>query len=172
MIFDYFGLSTGAMVLWGFYMAFLLSAGLAILGININKQVLSASLILSLSYSLSDLFMSIDMVASDFIYWASYDVLTVVALFIARYRWFRHAPLQPAFFYCVLALSINAAMFFMMYVDSYLLGTRDPWLLWYIYSWTVISADFVMVGALITNRDFLALYRLFYPQPYTVQKAV
>lgn len=160
MAFDYFGLSIGALVIWGFFMASLLHVSFYILAVNKNVQALACATILAISYSLSDLTMPVNFEAIDFGVLLAYDLLTLFILIIARHFLFQQAARQPCYTYCCIGLTINALLFLAMFTDSYLLGNYEPWALWYFYSSTVNIVDLIMVSAVILNRDFIGLQLL------------
>ncbi|MDK1289531.1 hypothetical protein [Pseudoalteromonas umbrosa] len=171
MAFDYFGLSIGALVIWGFFMASLLHVSFYILAVNKNAQALACASILAVSYGLSDLTGSAKLESFDFAIYFFYDALTLSIIVFARFLFFKNAPKEPCYLYCCVGLIINALLFIAMFVDSHLLGTKEPWALWYFYSSTVNLVDLIMVSALILNRDFFGfqfiakkIYGMKYPQ--------
>ncbi|KZN51429.1 hypothetical protein N476_13660 [Pseudoalteromonas luteoviolacea H33] len=157
MAFDYFGLSIGALVIWGFFMASLLHVSFYILAVNKNVQALACASILAVSYSLSDLTTPANFESFDFAIYFLYDVVTLAAIVLAKYLLFRNAQKQSCYVYCCTGLAINAILFLVMFIDSHLLGTKEPWALWYFYSSAVNIVDLIMVSVVILNRDFLGL---------------
>ncbi|MCF2857368.1 hypothetical protein L1286_07795 [Pseudoalteromonas sp. SMS1] len=128
-----------------------------VLAINKNLQTLSCSVILAVSYGVSDLSLSTQFQPSDFGILLAYDVMTIICLLIARQCLFKHQVIQPVLTYCCIGLSINSALFLAMFIDSYMLGNYQPWGLWYFYSTTVNVIDLIMVGVVILNRDLLGI---------------
>jgi len=47
-----------------------------------------------------------------------------------------------------------------MYIDVFLLNNRTAWIFWDIYTFTINVVDFIMIIALIVDRDFLGLHTL------------
>ncbi|WP_155733339.1 hypothetical protein [Pseudoalteromonas luteoviolacea] len=147
-------------MIWGFFMASLLHVTFYILAVNKNVQALACASILAASYSLSDLTTPANFESIDFAVYFLYDVVTLGAIILAKYLFFRDAKNHPCYVYCCIGLTINALLFFAMFVDSHLLGTYEPWALWYFYSSTVNIVDLVMVSVVILNRDFIGLQLL------------
>ncbi|MBQ4838327.1 MULTISPECIES: hypothetical protein [Pseudoalteromonas] len=138
-------------------MASLLHVSFYILAVNKNVQALACASILAASYSLSDLTTSVNFESIDFAIYFVYDIVTLAIVIMSRHFFYKYDPRQPCYIYCSLGLTINAMLFLAMFIDSHLLGTDEPWALWYFYSSMVNIVDLVMVGALILNRDFLGL---------------
>ncbi|TQF72160.1 hypothetical protein [Pseudoalteromonas luteoviolacea] len=128
-----------------------------VLAINKNLQTLCCSVILAVSYGVSDLSLSTQFQPSDFGILLAYDVFTIVGMLIARQIFFKREVVQPVIVYCCIGLSINSALFLAMFIDSYMLGNYKPWALWYFYSTTVNVIDLIMVGVVILNRDLLGI---------------
>jgi hypothetical protein len=47
-----------------------------------------------------------------------------------------------------------------MYLDIYIFGNIEPWYFWDVYTYLVNLIDFVMIVALIVDKDFLGLHKV------------
>ncbi|NKC19954.1 hypothetical protein CWC29_014150 [Pseudoalteromonas sp. S4498] len=158
LIYDFFGMSIGALVIWGFLMASLLHLFFYILKVQKNLQLLSASTLLFTSYFVSDFIVVSDSynTAIHGIF-ALFDLFTLLALFLVSYVFFKDEKLEVGVLYTMVGLAINTVMFFFMYIDTYIYENVTRWLLWYLYSYLVISIDFIMVTSLLVNKDWLGI---------------
>ncbi|CAM3798753.1 hypothetical protein FX995_18585 [Pseudoalteromonas flavipulchra] len=158
LIYDFFGMSIGALVIWGFLMATLLHLFFYILKVQKNLQLLLASTLLFISYFVSDFIIVSDSynTAIHGIF-ALFDLFTLLALFLATYTFFKDEKLEVGVLYTMIGLAINTVMFFFMYIDTYIYENVTRWLLWYLYSYLVISVDFIMVTSLLVNKDWLGI---------------
>ena len=158
LIYDFFGMSIGALVIWGFLMASLLHLFFYILKVQKNLQLLVASILLFTSYFVSDFIIVSDSynTAIHGIF-ALFDLFTLLALFLVTYTFFKDEKLEVGVLYTMIGLAVNTVMFFFMYIDTYIYENVTRWLLWYLYSYIVISVDFIMVTSLLVNKDWLFL---------------
>lgn len=156
---EFFGLfSLSAFSIWGLLMAFLFNVFIYFLDIKRRTTLLPSSFILLISYSLSDYFFSwLNYEASTYLDWALQDYATIFILYLLLYK-IRNTT--PSFIYLIVGLSINSALYLLMYYDIFLMGTREPWILWDIYSFGVNIVDLTMIVALIVDRDILGLNKL------------
>lgn len=156
---EFFGFfSLSALVMWGFLMAFFFNLFVYSLGVKRNTTLLLSSFILFISYSSSDYFLTwLSIYKITYLDWALYDLATLIALAIA-YKLIKKTT--PSFFYLVFGLSINMNLLFFMYVDVFINNNNTPWFFWDIYTFGVTSIDFVMIVALIVDRDFLGIHKL------------
>ncbi|WP_158684636.1 hypothetical protein [Pseudoalteromonas sp. T1lg48] len=88
-------------------------------------------------------------------FWASADLLTIVALFIVQGRRVK----IPVLYYCAVGLVLNAMLHIVMHLDIVIQGNREPWWLWSLYSIGINLNDALMIIVLVVNRDFLGLCR-------------
>ncbi|MFP3424142.1 hypothetical protein [Pseudoalteromonas sp. SIMBA_162] len=143
----------GALVQWGFLMAFLYSL---VSSINTpDKKRVWLSLVMTVSY-LSSLFINIQTIQYlDFFY---FDIATIFALVVLNL--FIKERLIPA--YLLTGLSVNAILFLGMHLDTVIYNNYEPWLFTIVYSWLVNFNDFAMVAVFFIKKDFLRLVKLKY----------
>ncbi|QUI64807.1 hypothetical protein GSF04_20945 [Pseudoalteromonas sp. A22] len=158
LIYDFFGMSIGALVIWGFLMASLLHLFFYILKVQKNLQLLLASTLLFISYFVSDFIIASDSynTAIHGIF-ALFDLFTLLVLFLVAYTFFKDEKLEVGVLYTMIGLAINTVMFFSMYIDTYIYENITRWFLWYLYSYTVFFVDFIMVTSLLVNKDWLGI---------------
>jgi len=128
----------GALVQWGFLMAFLYSF---VSSINTpDKKRVWLSLVMTVSY-LSSLFIDIQTIQYlDFFY---FDIATIFALVI-------------------LNLFIKERLIFaylLTHLDTVVYKNYEPWLFTVLYSWLVNFNDFAMVAVFFIKKDFLGLVK-------------
>ncbi|ATG57413.1 MULTISPECIES: hypothetical protein [Pseudoalteromonas] len=141
----------GALVQWGFLMAFLYSF---VSSINkADKKSVWLSLAMTVSY-LSSLFIDIQTIRYlDFFY---FDIATIFALVILNL--FIKERLISA--YLLTGLSVNAILFLGMHLDTVVYKNYEPWLFTVLYSWLVNFNDLAMVAVFFIKKDFLGLVKL------------
>lgn len=156
---EFFGFfSLSAFANWGFLMAFFFNTFVYSLGIKRDTTLLLSSLIMMVSYSLSDYFFTwLSIENSLYLDWALYDYATITALFLA-YAGFKRTT--SSFLYIIVGLMTNSLLSLCMYLDMYVNNNREPWILWDIYTFSVNIIDFIMIVVLIVDRDFLGLHKL------------
>ncbi|MCO7199044.1 hypothetical protein [Pseudoalteromonas sp. OANN1] len=139
-------------------MASLLHLFFYILKVQKNLQLLVASTLLFTSYFVSDFIIVSDSynTAIHGIF-ALFDLFTLLALFLVTYTFFKDEKLEVGVLYTMIGLTVNTVMFFFMYIDTYIYENVTRWLLWYLYSYIVISVDFIMVTSLLVNKDWLGI---------------
>ncbi|MDP4490325.1 MULTISPECIES: hypothetical protein [Pseudoalteromonas] len=139
-------------------MASLLHLFFYILKVQKNLQLLVASILLFTSYFVSDFIIVSDSynTAIHGIF-ALFDLFTLLALFLVTYTFFKDEKLEVGVLYTMIGLTVNTVMFFFMYIDTYIYENVTRWLLWYLYSYIVISVDFIMVTSLLVNKDWLGI---------------
>jgi uncharacterized metal-binding protein len=140
----------GALVQWGFLMAFLYSF---VSSINKpDKKRVWLSLVMTVSY-LSSLFIDIQTVLYlDFFY---FDMATIFALVVLNLI----IKERLIFAYLLVGLSVNAILFLGMHLDTVVYNNYEPWLFTIIYSWLVNFIDFAMVAVFFIKKDFLGLVK-------------
>lgn len=156
---ELFGLfSLSAFIVWGFLMAFFLNIFVYSLGVKRNTTLLLSSFVMLISYSASDYFFSLlSYYSVSYLDWALYDFVTILILGILFYK---IRKTTVSFYYLVIGLTVNALSFIIMYIDTTIMGNVEPWLLWDLYSFSVNIVDFIMIVALIVDRDILGLIKL------------
>ncbi|MDN3378289.1 MULTISPECIES: hypothetical protein [unclassified Pseudoalteromonas] len=155
---EHFGLSLGALVIWGFMMAFFFNIFLYFATPKKNLTLLLSSFILFLSYFSSDYFFSWFSTTETYLHWAVWDLVTV-AILMGIWK-FSNTATPSSFLYLCTGLIINCSLFLLIYYDIYILYNKEPWILWDIYSFGVNIIDFTMIVALIVDRDILGLIKL------------
>ena len=142
----------GALVQWGFLMAFLYSF---VSSINkADKKRVWLSLVMTASY-LSSLFIDIQTIRYlDFFY---FDIATIFALVILNL--FIKERLISA--YLLTGLSVNAILFLGMHLDTVVYKNYEPWFLTVLYSWLVNFNDLAMVAVFFIKKDFLGLVYIY-----------
>jgi hypothetical protein len=140
----------GALVQWGFLMAFLYSL---VSSINkADKKRVWLSLVMTASY-LSSLFIDIQTIRYlDFFY---FDIATIFALVVLNL--FIKERLISA--YLLTGLSVNAILFLGMHLDTVVYKNYEPWLFTVLYSWLVNFNDLAMVAVFFIKKDFLGLVK-------------
>ena len=151
----------GTLVVWGFLMAFLFNIFMRTVSAKTDNYLVWVSAIMFASYYFSDLFHDLSSGTEIYFTWFIYDLLTLlVVLFPLLFKRRLNLILKPASIYIFIGLIVNAILFLAMFIDMNLLGNREPWLLWSIYSFTVNAVDYAMIITLIIGRDWLGLIRL------------
>lgn len=142
----------GALVQWGFLMAFLYSF---VSSINkADKKRVWLSLVMTASY-LSSLFIDIQTIRYlDFFY---FDIATIFALVILNL--FIKERLISA--YLLTGLSVNAILFLGMHLDTVVYKNYEPWFFTVLYSWLVNFNDLAMVAVFFIKKDFLGLVYIY-----------
>ncbi|CAM3739055.1 MULTISPECIES: hypothetical protein [Pseudoalteromonas] len=150
---DIIGPYIGVFIEWGFLMVFLYNLVLYIN--NPNKSIVILSMMMAISYVISDLF---PVVSPNYLNWLVYDLLTIVALGL----WIKHKRISsfPAICYVVCGLSLNALIMAAIYYDLCIRLNVEYWWLWPVYSFGVNLVDIMMITALVLNKDYLGLMRL------------
>ncbi len=140
----------GALVQWGFLMAFLYSL---VSSINKpDKKRVWLSLVMTVSY-LSSLFIDIQTVLYlDFFY---FDMATIFALVVLNLI----IKERLISVYLLVGLSVNAILFLGMHLDIVVYNNYEPWLFTIVYSWLVNFNDFAMVAVFFIKKDFLGLVK-------------
>lgn len=150
---DVVGSLIGSFIEWGFLMAFLCN-----LVTHINKpdkRLVILAFIMMVSYFLSGIF---NFSVYSYMNWFYFDLLTITVIF--SWGYFAKISSFCALYYAILGLFLNSLLMLSIYVDIVLLENRTPWGLWSIYSFGVNIIDITMIIALITNRDFLFIFKL------------
>lgn len=156
---ELFGIfSLSAFSIWGLLMAFLFNLFVYFLDTKRHTTLLLSSFILLVSYSLSDYFFSwLNFEATTYLDWALQDYITIAFLGLL---YFKIRKTTPSFLYLIIGLLVNSFLYLIMYYDIYIVGNREAWILWDIYSFGVNIVDLTMIVALIVDRDILGLNKL------------
>lgn len=156
---EHFGLSLGALVVWGFMMAFFFNLFLWFADLKRNKVLLITSFVAFISYFISDHLFTWYEDSNIYLQWALYDIITIsfilLGIFFVKFKEY-----SPASTYVLIGLFTNTLLFFFMYYDLHIIENSTPWILWDIYSFGVNIVDFTMIVALIVDRDILGLIKL------------
>ncbi|WP_105199489.1 hypothetical protein [Pseudoalteromonas sp. T1lg10] len=136
---------------WGFMMALLFN----LVSYSEVSYRARSPLWLCLTINLSYFITSVIDVTYVYPFWASADLLTLVALFVVQ----RKREKIPALYYCAVGLVLNAILHIAMYLDLGVAGNYEPWWLWTLYSLGINLNDALMIIVLVVNRDFLGLCR-------------
>ncbi len=81
---EHFGLSLGALVVWGFMMAFFFNLFLWFCDLKKDIVLLLASTTIFISYFLSDHFLTWFSGSDTYLYWSAYDILTLCIVFLPQ----------------------------------------------------------------------------------------
>ncbi|KTD95618.1 hypothetical protein [Pseudoalteromonas sp. H71] len=156
---ELFGLfSLSAFFMWGFLMAFFFNVFVYSLDVKRDTTLLVSSLVMMCSYTLSDYFFTwLSFKNSFYLNFALYDIATIIAL-LCLYKIVKKTT--PSFLYLVLGLSINTILFLLMHLDTDIYENKHHWWFWEVYMYAMNSIDFIMIVAIIVDRDILGLHKL------------
>jgi len=146
-----------ALVVWGFLMAFLFNVLLKVATSRKENLILVSSFTMFLSYFISDDFFNLFALPEIYITWFIYDLVTLVIILGFSYGLKEKVP--SCIKYLIVGLTINSTLFFAMHIDIVINGNKERWLLWDVYTVAVNLVDFIMIFALIFNRDYLGIIR-------------
>ena len=151
--------SLAALVVWGFLMVFLFNLLMRFTSDKKDNLLLFSSFIMFLSYFTSDDLFNLFALPEIYITWFIYDVVTLglIAIF---YAYFRCNP-SVGVKYLYLGLSLNSFLFLAMHIDIVITGNKERWILWDLYSIGVNLIDFMMIFALILDKDYLGIFRFY-----------
>ncbi len=143
---------------WGFFMALFYHCIIYLLSDFKSKKLLFVSALMFISYYLSNEIIEINMPTYMYLVWTLYDLATLALVFALSYLIKESNPIGIS--YVKLGLTINALLFFSMYLDINVIGNRESWFLWSLYSIGVNVVDVLMFLALILNRDILGIFSI------------
>jgi len=144
--------------MWAFLMAFFFNVFVYCLEVKRGTTLLLSSFIMMSSYTASDYFFTwMSYYETTYFDWAVYDFFTLSFLLLSFVLIKRTTP---SFLYLITGLSINFILVSLMHLDVYIYRNLEPWLFWDIYTFGVTIIDWLMVIALIVDRDFLGLHKL------------
>jgi len=144
------GQLVGIFIEWGVLMAFLFNLSTSINKVDKSPLILSA--IMALSYFVTDV---IKLSYAPYLNWFLYDLITI--LVISFWLFVKSVKLFTASIYVIAGLLLNASFMLSMHFDIFILGNREPWLLWSVFSIGVNLLDLTMIIAIASNKDFLLL---------------
>jgi len=147
--------SLGAFVVWGFLMALFYNLLMKILADKKEHKLLLTSVLMFLSYFISDHFNTFTATSKIYFIWFLYDISTVLIVFIILR--FMKGKISPGIMYVYIGLIINSILFLSMYLDIHIYQNKTYWWLWGLYSTGINLIDFMMVFALILNKDYLGI---------------
>jgi hypothetical protein len=154
------GLHFDTILVWGMLMAFLLNLYFYTCNIRVEKSLVVSSTIMFLSYFLSNHYLDLA-AAKDNFYLAliSYDLITLSLIY------FIHKSFgiirSVGFKYILIGLIFNSLLNCIIHIDIMVLSNREQWWYWSFYSIGINTVDLLMACALIMNRDYLGLIRLY-----------
>jgi len=148
----------GGLVVWGFLMAFLFNVLMKFTANKKDSLLLFSSFIMFFSYFISEDFNLFFTINDIYFTWFIYDIVTL-GLIVTFALFYKHRP-STGVVYIYIGLSVNSILFFAMHIDILVLGNKEHWFLWDIYSAGVNIFDFIMIFGLIINKDYLGLIRL------------
>lgn len=163
----YFTFYTATLILWGFLMAFLynIAKNSSHRYPDSDNTLTWISLTIFLTYMFSDPLINLNFgynfLNTHFAYlvWASFNVLTLVIIWlIIRHK---NTSEQPAIIYVICGLIVNIGFFLGMFYDTYYGEYIGNWWFWEMYSITVNLSDMIMITALMLNKDFLGLVKVY-----------
>lgn len=152
----------GALVQWGFLMAFLYSLTTSIN--NSAKQAVWLSLVMTISYCFS---FFIDIYDITYIELFCYDVVTLFFILFLRY----FLPEKRISTYLLFGLSINSLLFLAMHIDVFVRGNYEPWWFWSVYTVVINMVDIIMVSIFFVKKDFLRLVHVMDKSACFIMKA-
>lgn len=144
------GQLVGIFIEWGVLMAFLFNLSISINKVDKSPLILSA--IMALSYFATDVIKLSD---GPYLNWFLYDLITI--LVISFWLLLKSIKFFTASIYVTTGLLLNACFMLSMHYDIFILGNREPWLLWSVFSIGVNLLDLTMIIAIASNKDFLLL---------------
>ena len=144
----------GILITWLFVFTFLYNLSAAINKPGNSRTQLS--FIMMVSYTLS---LCIDMYTSFlFLKLFAFDVVTIAVILIWRLCLGKVIPI--GFYYLLVGLCINAALFMAMHIDRIVSTNYEFWWLWMLYGFSTLIVDFIMAVVLIANKDILGFVKL------------
>ncbi|PAJ72120.1 hypothetical protein CJF42_22885 [Pseudoalteromonas sp. NBT06-2] len=146
-----------ALVVWGFLMAFLFNVLLKVAAPKKENLILVSSFIMFLSYFISDDFFNLFALPEIYITWFVYDLVTLCLIF--GFAYILKEKIPSSIKYIIVGLIINSLLFLAMHIDIVINRNQERWLLWDIYTVGVNLVDFIMIIALIFNKDYLGIIR-------------
>ena len=152
------GLHFDTIIVLGMLLAFLLNLFFYVSELNQDKSLVITSFLMALSYFCSNHFIILENSNENlYIEWFTYDLVTLILIFFA------HSVINltsTATRYIYVGLIINSILYALIHIDLMVLWNREAWWFWTFYSFGVNVVDFLMIVALITNKDFLLIKKI------------
>lgn len=152
-------LSLSTLVIWGLLMSFLFNILMKYTKSKNDNLLLFSSFLMFFSYFISDHFWDLYNVADVYLVWLGYDVATFITIYLISKK--IKVDASPGVLYVYIGLVLNSLLFLMMYIDARVIGNKDSWWLWDLYSAGVNIVDFIMIIGLIINKDYLGVIRFY-----------
>jgi len=151
-------ITLAALVVWGFLMGFLFNALMWFTKNKKDSLLLFTSFVMFMSYFISDHIYQLDLSNYVYITWFFFDIgtLLIIAYFYVKFK----LPVSVGVKYTTLGLCINSILFLSIHIDIVVMETTQRWWLWSAYSAGVNIIDFMMIFALILNRDYLGFIKI------------
>ena len=144
----------GILITWLFVFTFLYNLSAAINKPDNSRTQLS--FIMMVSYTLS-LYINI-YTPLRYLQLFAFDVVTIAVILIWRLCLGKVIPI--GFYYLLVGLCINAALFMAMHIDRIVSTNYEFWWLWMLYGFSTLIVDFIMAVVLIANKDILGFVKL------------
>jgi len=144
----------GIIITWLFVFTFLYNLSAAINKPDNSRTQLS--FIMMVSYTLS-LYINI-YTPLRYLQLFAFDVVTIAVILIWRLCLGKVIPI--GFYYLLVGLCINAALFMAMHIDRIVSTNYEFWWLWMLYGFSTLIVDFIMAVVLIANKDILGFVKL------------
>ncbi|KKM71681.1 hypothetical protein LCGC14_1428190 [marine sediment metagenome] len=152
------GLHFDTIIVLGMLLAFLLNLFFYVSELNQDKSLVITSFFMAVSYFCSNHFIVLENSNINiYIEWFMYDFITLL-LIILSHRFF--SGISTATKYIYVGLVINSILYALIHIDLMVLWNREVWWFWTFYSFSVNIVDFLMIVALITNKDFLLVNKV------------
>lgn len=147
------GLHFDTIIVLGMLMAFLLNLFFYVSELNQDKSLVITSFFMAVSYFSSNHFIELESSNTNlYIEWFVYDLVTLIFI-VVSHRFLSKTSIAAKYIY--VGLIINSVLYALIHIDLIVLWNREVWWFWTFYSIGVNVVDFLMIVALITNKDFL-----------------
>ena len=159
MLTENLSLYLGTFMAWGFLMAFLLNLFFRCISVKTDNLLVAASFFISMYYLIGDHFHQLFDFAETYLKWFFYDVITIGLILFVHIL--TRSKASPGVVYVYVGLYFNAFLFLSMFIDIVLIENKERWFLWWVYEVGVNISDFCMIVALIIDRDFLGVIKVY-----------
>lgn len=162
---NYIYIYFSSLIVWGYLMAFLYGLVTNSASPNGDTTVMWIALGLFFSYLLTEpsLHSAFDFELARgfelYLMWGIFDFGTICVILAMSRK--KLAENYPAKLYVIFGLTINMLFYFAMYIDTEYLQQYQHWWFWDVYRVTINFIDTMMLIALLTNRDFLGLVKVY-----------
>ena len=152
------GLHFDTIIVLGMLMAFLLNLFFYVSELNQDKSLVITSFFMAVSYFSSNHFIELESSNTNlYIEWFVYDLVTLIFILVSH-RFLSKTSTAAKYIYA--GLIINSLLYALIHIDLIVLWNREVWWFWTFYSIGVNVVDFLMIVALITNKDFLFVSKI------------